>query len=258
MGRGEAERMSSHAKPQSAGRFRLGLHPLTAAVLILVLVTLVFAGISRGAAKSAASEESSVPSSQIQVEAESEVGAGEERAPSESEIAAAADSDASSRANGATEGADGAGDLYVFVTGAVKSPGVVIVPAGSRAEQAVLAAGGLSSEAEMTSVNLAALLTDGEHIHVLAVGEAPLSGFAGAGASGSGQAAGGGADTGCVDLNSATAEQLQALDGVGPKISARIVERREAAGGFSGPEELMSVSGIGPTLYERISVGLCQ
>lgn len=245
--------MSAHSKVPLSKRFRLRLHPMTAAVLILVLVALVFAGVSRGAARSVEATDGALAMTGDEsvdhafVDATGSDGA--------EPLAQSASREGTAKGNEAAQGGGEAG-LYVFVTGAVKEPGVVTVPAGSRAQAAVLAAGGLLAEAEMTSVNLAALLTDGEHIHVLAVGEAPLSGYSGGGVASTSE--GVGADGGCVDLNSASAEQLQALDGVGPKISARIVERREAIGGFGSAEELMSVSGIGQALYARISAGLCQ
>ena len=141
-------------------------------------------------------------------------------------------------------------ECWVYVTGAVASPGVVSIPPDSRLETAVAAAGGLTPEADPTSVNLARPVEDGEHVHVAAEGEAqasaPTSGDSGNTVSPS-----------CVDLNSATATDLETLDGVGPKIAARIIDYRESSGGFSSNDELLAVSGIGPKLLQRISVGLC-
>lgn len=152
-------------------------------------------------------------------------------------------------------------ECVIYVTGAVNNPGVVRLPAGSRVVDAVNAAGGLSEGADLASFNLARIATDGEHIHILRPGEAPpagLGGSASAGGTNAGATSSAGAAPGCVDLNTASESELQALDGVGPKLAERIATYRDQQGGFSNVEQLVEVPGIGQVLLGRISAGVCQ
>ena len=146
---------------------------------------------------------------------------------------------------------------WVYVTGAVGSPRVVAVPADSRLDAVIQAAGGLTSSADPTSVNLAREVEDGEHVHVLAEGEADTAERQTPPDQDGAEEQAQGIGSGCVDLNTATLQDLETLDGVGPKIAARIADYRENSGGFTSNEELLAVSGIGPKLLQRISVGLC-
>jgi len=123
--------------------------------------------------------------------------------------------------------------LVVDVAGAVRRPGLYTLAPGTRVDDALAAAGGATPRADVTAVNLAAPLADGEQVVV------PVRGAAG-GASG---AAGGTV----VDLNSATAEQLDALPGIGPSTAAKIVAYRQQHGAFHSLAELDAVSGIGPS-----------
>ncbi len=127
--------------------------------------------------------------------------------------------------------------LVVHVTGEVRRPGVVTLPVGSRVADAVAAAGGVRRGGSLGSTNLARLLVDGERIEV--------------GGRSSNGSVGGAATAGPVDLNSATAEQLDALPGIGPVTAAKILAWRSQNGRFSVVEELAEVPGIGPrTLAE--------
>jgi competence protein ComEA len=131
-------------------------------------------------------------------------------------------------------------DLVVHVTGAVRHPGLVKLPAGSRVDAALSAAGGATHKADLASVNLARRLVDGEQIVVLRKGQgtAPLGG--------PGPPADGSASPGQpVDLNTATLEQLDGLPGVGPVLAQRIIDWRAAHTRFSSVDELSEVSGIG-------------
>lgn len=136
------------------------------------------------------------------------------------------------------------GTVLVHVAGAVRRPGVVELPAGSRVADAVEAAGGASRAAATASVNLARVLVDGEQVVVQRRGAQPVAaapggpGVSSAGASGS-------VPTGPVDLNTATMEQLDALPGIGPVLAQRILDWRGAHGRFSSVDELGEVSGIG-------------
>jgi len=125
-------------------------------------------------------------------------------------------------------------DLYVHVAGAVRRPGLLHLPSGTRVATALDRAGGPTRRADLTLVNLAAPLQDGQQIVV------PVKGPAGNAAPGA--AAPPGAK---VHLSSATAEQLDEIDGLGPTLAERIVEYRDAHGGFRSIEELAEVEGIG-------------
>ncbi|MDO8145363.1 MULTISPECIES: helix-hairpin-helix domain-containing protein [unclassified Isoptericola] len=142
-------------------------------------------------------------------------------------------------------GADDPGPaVVVHVIGQVAAPGLVTVPAGSRVADAVEAAGGAGPEADLTALNLARPVVDGEQVHVPAPGEEPLVADPPAGGSG--------ADAGPVPLNTADAVALTALPGVGPVLADRIVAWRDEHGPFSRLDELTEVSGIGPVLLEGL------
>ena len=143
--------------------------------------------------------------------------------------------------------------VTVHVAGQVASPGVYAIPSGGRVADAVIAAGGTASEADLEQVNLAARVSDGERVYVPKKGEAPpvvLGGAPGAPAS----ATGGKAPPagGPVDLNTATAEQLEALPGVGPATSKAILAYRSSHGRFRSVTELLEVPGIGPAKLEAL------
>lgn len=130
-------------------------------------------------------------------------------------------------------------DVVVDVIGAVRRPGLVELPGGSRVDDAVAAAGGARQQADLASVNLARVLVDGEQIVVLRKGARDASGTPGSATGGpvpSDQP---------VDLNSATLEQLDGLPGVGPVLAKRIIDWRAAHGRFSSVDDLTEVSGIG-------------
>ncbi|MFC0673914.1 helix-hairpin-helix domain-containing protein [Brachybacterium hainanense] len=142
--------------------------------------------------------------------------------------------------------------VVVHVSGQVANPGVVELPAGSRVEDAISAAGGAGGEADLDAVNLARPVVDGEQIHVPAPGEEPApQGPPPAGGSRTGEA--GGAPGGPIDLNSADAPTLQQLPGVGPALAQRIIDHREANGPFQDVADLEEVSGIGPATLARIA-----
>ena len=148
--------------------------------------------------------------------------------------------------------ADAAGDgMLVHVVGQVAEPGLVTVPDGARVADALQAAGGTTGKADLTAVNLARTVVDGEQLYVPEPGEqVPGSTAPGAGpAQGTGgQAAAGGT----VDINTADAVALQALPGVGPSIGQAIVEWRETNGPFASVDELEDVPGIGPATLAEI------
>jgi competence protein ComEA len=131
---------------------------------------------------------------------------------------------------------------YVHVAGAVRRPGLYRLPQGARVAAAVRRAGGPSAHADLNLVNLAARLQDGQQVVV------PAS-------QGAGGAAAAGADA-PVSLGSATAEQLDELDGIGPTLAERIVEARQAKGGFGSLDQLAEVEGIGEKRLEALKAAL--
>jgi|SRR5215207_3225376 len=131
----------------------------------------------------------------------------------------------------------------VHVAGAVHEPGVYRLRAGERVKDALERAGGPRNGADLNAVNLAAKVADGQQVVV------PRRGAAGAVAAtgtGSPAGAGGGAAQPPVSLNSATAEQLDTLDGVGPATAQKILQWRQQNGGFRSIDDLAEVPGIGP------------
>lgn len=142
-------------------------------------------------------------------------------------------------------------DLVVHAAGAVAAPGVHRVPSGSRIGDLLVAAGGPAADVDLDRVNLAAPLADGQRIWFPRIGEEAPPAVAGVdGAAGTG----GGAPTEAapIDLNVATASELEALPGVGPAIAAAIVEHRERHGRFASVDDLLEVSGIGPARLEDL------
>jgi competence protein ComEA len=129
--------------------------------------------------------------------------------------------------------------VVVDVTGAVRRPGLVELPGGSRVDDALTAAGGATRKADLSSVNLARPLVDGEQIVVLRRGQtAGPVGVSVPGAPGS-------APGPPLDLNTATTQSLDALPGVGPVLAQRIIDWRTQHGRFTSVDELTEVSGIG-------------
>jgi competence protein ComEA len=139
----------------------------------------------------------------------------------------------------------------VQVAGEVRRPGVYTLPAGDRVNDALARAGGPTPRADLAGVNLAAKVEDGRQVIVPARGASGASGPGG----GASPAAGGG---GQLNLNTATPEQLDELDGVGPETARRIVAYRQEHGGFRSVAELDQVPGIGPkrlaALRQRLRV----
>jgi competence protein ComEA len=144
-------------------------------------------------------------------------------------------------------GGEGRAGLYVHVAGAVRRPGLVRVPAGARVAEAVLRAGGPGGKADLTGVNLAAQVEDGQQVVV------PVAGAVPGGSGGTAGTAGGTGSTGVKpSLGSATVEQLDEIDGIGPTLAERIVEYRTENGGFGSLDELQDVDGIGEKRLETL------
>ena len=173
-------------------------------------------------------------------------------------------------------GPSGEATVRVHVAGAVNNPGVYTLPAQGRAVDAIAAASGAAADADLDRVNLAGALSDGVQIYVPHRGETaapaqiqPNGGTANAGqanaANGASQGGtqpqpartlipAGSAQKGStpVNINTATAEELQTLPRIGPAMAQRIIAWREAHGGFRSVDELDAVPGIGPSMLENL------
>jgi competence protein ComEA len=145
-----------------------------------------------------------------------------------------------------------AGPIVVSVSGRVHRPGLVRLAPGSRVGDAVDAAGGATPDADLTGLNLAARIADGEQVVVgVPTPVTPPGGGAGAAPAAGGGGAGG-APGGRVDLNTATLEQLDQLPGVGPVTAQRILEWRNQNGRFGAVDQLQEVSGIGEARFATL------
>lgn len=178
-------------------------------------------------------------------------------------------------------GASGEATVRVHVAGAVNNPGVYTLPAQGRAVDAIAAASGAAADADLDRVNLAGALSDGVQIYVPHRGEtaapAQIQPNGGTANAGQGNAANGAAQNGAsqggtqpqpartlipagsaqkgstpVNINTATAEELQSLPRIGPAMAQRIIAWREAHGGFRSVDELDAVPGIGPSMLENL------
>lgn len=153
-------------------------------------------------------------------------------------------------AEAATEGTEGESAaepplICVHVSGAVASPGVCYLPEGSRAADAVEAAGGFAEGAAEDSLNLARVLADGEQLIVARTDELATS-------NSSPGAAAPAPESAKININTATSEELQELDGVGEATAEKIIKEREENGPFATVEDIMRVPGIGEKKFEAM------
>ncbi|HEY7266433.1 MAG TPA: ComEA family DNA-binding protein [Solirubrobacterales bacterium] len=139
--------------------------------------------------------------------------------------------------------AEGTRDVVVHVAGAVTRPGVYRLPAGSRVTDAVRRAGGFAGRANRDAINLAARLSDGQQVMV------PGAGTSSAASVGAAQA-------GPISLGSATVEQLDQVEGIGPVTAQKIIEYRDQHGGLSSIDQLDEVDGIGPATMQTLRSAL--
>lgn len=175
---------------------------------------------------------------------------------SQTVTAVTAASGASSRATdapGAPARTDGpSSPLFVHVLGAVKNPGLFQLHDGARVVDAVAAAGGFTSDAEQGGVNLARVVSDGEQLVVPKVGESPPAAGGGGGVPGGAGGAGASVPGAKININTATASQLEALPRIGPAMAQRIVDWRGTNGRFSTVDDLLSVTGIGQKTFDGL------
>lgn len=145
----------------------------------------------------------------------------------------------------AAGGEEGAGEVTVDVAGKVRRPGIAVLPAGSRVVDAIEAAGGARRGVDLTSLNLARVLVDGEQ--VLVGVQAPTAAAAAAGEPGAAPG------VPLVDLNTADQAALETLPGVGPVTAEAIIAWRTEHGGFTSVDELLEVDGIGDATLEQLA-----
>jgi competence protein ComEA len=139
---------------------------------------------------------------------------------------------------------DGGGDTVVHVAGAVDRPGVYRLPAGSRVTDAIERAGGPTRDADPDAINLAAPVADGQQVVVPAA------------ARGAAEASAADAGDGPISLGTATVEELDTIDGIGPVTAEQIVEFRDQHGGIASIDDLDQISGIGPVTMEALRAAL--
>lgn len=133
------------------------------------------------------------------------------------------------------------GTIFVDIGGAVKSPMLAELPDGSRVDDAIQAAGGLKQEADMSNINRAEFLLDGQKIYIPSLAmDADGNVIEGAAASGK------------VNINTADSTQLQTLNGVGPATAQKIIDYRQSNGSFASVEDIKNVSGIGEKTFEKL------
>ncbi|MEV0776856.1 helix-hairpin-helix domain-containing protein [Streptomyces sp. NPDC050433] len=214
-------------------QLRCGLEPKTLAALVVVLVVAVVLAAEHF--WSGRPQPVSAPEA-VREEVAATTGQARDPAPSPGTSPSAA--------------ASPAGRVVVDVSGKVRSPGVRRLPAGSRVTDALRAAGGAKPGADLTGLNRARVLVDGEQVVV--GGPAP-PGVAATGGGAAGQGAGAAGPEGApVSLSTATVEQLDTLPGVGPVLAQHIVDYRAQHGGFRSVDQLREVNGIGERRFADI------
>ena len=255
-------------QPGTTRSTRWGLSPrVLLLVAVLALVAVVW-GVTQFSAAPRAEQVASPSAS-----AESVQAVGAQQSPGAQSTAQPSES--------APGGASGEATVRVHVAGAVNNPGVYTLPAQGRAVDAIAAASGAAADADLDRVNLAGALSDGVQIYVPHRGEtaapAQIQPNGGTANAGQGNAANGASQNGAsqggtqpqpartltpagsaqkgstpVNINTATAEELQTLPRIGPAMAQRIIAWREAHGGFRSVDELDAVPGIGPSMLENL------
>lgn len=141
--------------------------------------------------------------------------------------------------------------IYVYICGQVKEEGVYRMPSDCRVYQVIEEAGGVTEKADISAVNQAARVEDGEKIYI------PEEGEAGAGQLPDAESASDASGDGKVNINTADKEELMTLNGIGESRAESIMQYREEHGSFARPEDLKNVSGIGDGIYGKIEEDIC-
>ena len=263
-------------QPGTTRSARWGLSPR---VLLLVAVLALVAVVWGVTQFSAAPRAEQVASSSASAESVQAVGA--QQSPGTQSATQSTAQPGANPSESAQGGASGEATVRVHVAGAVNNPGVYTLPAQGRAVDAIAAASGAAADADLDRVNLAGALSDGVQIYVPHRGEtaapAQIQPNGGTANAGQANAANGAAQNGAsqggtqpqpartltpagsaqkgstpVNINTATAEELQTLPRIGPAMAQRIIAWREAHGGFRSVDELDAVPGIGPSMLENL------
>ena len=267
-------------QPGTTRSTRWGLSPrVLLLVAVLALVAVVW-GVTQFSAAPRAEQVAS-PSTSPSASAESVQAVGTQQSPGAQSAAQSTAQPGANPSESAQGGASGEATVRVHVAGAVNNPGVYTLPAQGRAVDAIAAASGAAVDADLDRVNLAGALSDGVQIYVPHRGEtaapAQIQPNGGTANAGQGNAANGASQNGAsqggtqphpartltpagsaqkgstpVNINTATAEELQTLPRIGPAMAQRIIAWREAHGGFRSVDELDAVPGIGPSMLENL------
>lgn len=263
-------------QPGTTRSARWGLSPrVLLLVAVLALVAVVW-GVTQFSAAPRAEQVASPSAS-----AESVQAVGAQQSPGAQSATQSTAQPGANPSASAQGGASGEATVRVHVAGAVNNPGVYTLPAQGRAVDAIAAASGAAADADLDRVNLAGALSDGVQIYVPHRGEtaapAQIQPNGGTANAGQGNAANGASQNGAsqggtqpqpartltpagsaqkgstpVNINTATAEELQTLPRIGPAMAQRIIAWREAHGGFRSVDELDAVPGIGPSMLENL------
>ncbi len=149
------------------------------------------------------------------------------------------------------------GDIFVHVVGEVNAPGIVKVPEGTRLYNVIEKAGGMTKNAQTDYLNLADTVKDGQQIRVISKKEYKKLKKKKSSGSLPNESQGGSDSSGLININTATAEELQTLSGIGEVRAKAIVEYRTQNGNFSKPEDIKNVSGIGDATFNNIKSQIC-
>lgn len=150
-----------------------------------------------------------------------------------------------------------ASEAYIDIDGAVLNPGVYRLTTEQRISDAIDAAGGLADDADVSSINRASKITDGQKIHIPRAGELLTAITADGNASTAGSGSTSGGASALVNINIADATELETLPGVGPSTAQSIIDDRTQNGPFANTDDLMRVSGIGEKKFEKLKGKIC-
>lgn len=258
-------------QPGTTRSTRWGLSPRVLLLVAVLAVVAVVWGVTQFSAAPRAEQVASPSAS-----AESVQAVGAQQSPGAQPGTQSTAQPGANPSESAQSGASGEATVRVHVAGAVNNPGVYTLPAQGRAVDAIAAASGAAADADLDRVNLAGALSDGVQIYVPHRGEtaapAQIQPNGGTANAGQGNAANGASQGGTqpqpartltpagsaqkgstpVNINTATAEELQTLPRIGPAMAQRIIAWREAHGGFRSVDELDAVPGIGPSMLENL------
>lgn len=170
---------------------------------------------------------------------------------------AASESDGSSSRTSKRSNRVESSDAFVDIDGAVSNPGVYRLTTEQRIADAIDAAGGLADDADVSTVNRASKVIDGQKIHIPRAGEAVIPSDDGGGVSSADSTSSAGSVSSLVNINTANATELESLPGVGPSTAQSIIDDRTQNGPFASTDDLMRVSGIGEKKFEKLKGKIC-